>query len=43
MTEKPVLFISCGIFREELEYLLRERKLEGEVISLHPGLFPEAC
>lgn len=38
MTKKAPLFISCGIFKEELTYLLKERGLEGEVVFLDAAL-----
>lgn len=34
MTERPDIFISCGIFREELEYLMEEKKLDRNVVFL---------
>ncbi|MBZ0158283.1 MAG: DUF1638 domain-containing protein [Alphaproteobacteria bacterium] len=36
--KKSVLFISCGIFKDELEYLLREKKLDGEIVFLDAAL-----
>jgi hypothetical protein len=38
MPEKPVLFISCGIFKEEIEYLVREGKFPHRVIFLDAAL-----
>ena len=38
MEKKPVLFISCGIFKEELEHLAREKKLDVEVLFLDAAL-----
>jgi hypothetical protein len=38
MTDKPVVFISCGIFREELDYLSREGAFERKVIFLDAAL-----
>lgn len=36
--KKSVLFISCGIFKDELEYLFREKKLDGEIVFLDAAL-----
>lgn len=38
MAKKAVLFISCGIFREELEYLLRVKGLDWKIIYLDAAL-----
>jgi hypothetical protein len=38
MSKKPTVLISCGIFEEELRYLLRERGLEGDVVLLDAAL-----
>ena len=38
MSGDPVLFISCGIFREEIEYLIREKKFPHRVIFLDAAL-----
>lgn len=38
MEKKSVLFISCGIFKEELEYLAREKKLDINVLFLDAAL-----
>lgn len=34
MTKRPNIFISCGIFREELEYLIEKKKLGRNVVFL---------
>ena len=38
MFRDPVLFISCGIFKEEIEYLTREKKFPHRVIFLDAAL-----
>ncbi len=38
MEKKSVLFISCGIFKEELEYLVREKALDLNVLFLDAAL-----
>ncbi|HXX58114.1 MAG TPA: DUF1638 domain-containing protein [Thermodesulfovibrionales bacterium] len=38
MAEKSVIFISCGIFREELEYLVREKGLDWNILFLDAAL-----
>ncbi|MCL5024022.1 MAG: DUF1638 domain-containing protein [Nitrospirae bacterium] len=38
MGKKAALFISCGIFREELEYLIREKGFDGNVVFLDAAL-----
>ena len=38
MEKKSVLFISCGIFKEELEYLVREKALDLKVLFLDAAL-----
>jgi hypothetical protein len=38
MEKKSAVFISCGIFKEELEYLAREKKLEVNVLFLDAAL-----
>jgi hypothetical protein len=38
MGKKSVVYISCGIFREELEYLAREKKLDLKVLFLDAAL-----
>jgi hypothetical protein len=38
MEKKSVLFISCGIFQEELEYLVREKALDLKVLFLDAAL-----
>jgi len=38
MPEESTIFISCGIFREELEYLIKEGKLDRKVIFLDAAL-----
>lgn len=38
MAKKCVVFISCGIFREELEYLIREKGLKLNIIFLDAAL-----
>lgn len=37
-TEKTVLFISCGIFKEELEYLIKSQDLDWNVVFLDAAL-----
>lgn len=34
MEEKTDIFISCGIFKEELEYLMEEKKLDRNIVFL---------
>jgi len=38
MDNKSVIFISCGIFREELEYLIREKGLGWDILFLDAAL-----
>ncbi len=38
MAEKSVIFISCGIFREELEYLAKEKRLARNIFFLDAAL-----
>lgn len=38
MEKKSLLFISCGIFREELGYLIREKGLDWNVVFLDAAL-----
>jgi hypothetical protein len=38
MVKKAVIFISCGIFKEELKYLLKEKGLDWKIIYLEPAL-----
>jgi hypothetical protein len=38
MPEEPVIFISCGIFKEEIEYLVRENRFPHRVIFLDAAL-----
>ena len=38
MAKKAIIFISCGIFREELEYLLKEKGLDWNIIYLEAAL-----
>src|ERR1700690_1257562 len=38
MPKKAVIFISCGIFREELEYLVKEKGLDWEILFLDAAL-----
>ncbi len=38
MAKKAIIFISCGIFREELEYLLKEKRLDWNIIYLEAAL-----
>ncbi len=38
MHTKHVVFISCGIFKEELEYLVKERGLDWEITFLDAAL-----
>lgn len=38
MQKKSVIFISCGIFKEELEYLIKERGLDWDVVFLDAAL-----
>jgi len=38
MAEESVIFISCGIFKEELEYLVREKGLDWEILFLDAAL-----
>ena len=38
MPGDPVLFISCGIFKEEIEYLIGEKKFPHRVIFLDAAL-----
>jgi len=38
MDKKSVLYISCGIFKEELEYLVREKSLDVKIIFLDAAL-----
>lgn len=32
MVKKSIIFISCGIFKEELEYIVREKGLDWEIV-----------
>lgn len=34
MSEKATILISCGIFEEELKYLVRTQGLQGKVVLL---------
>jgi uncharacterized protein DUF1638 len=38
MPRKPVIYISCGIFKEEIEYLVREKQFPHRVIFLDAAL-----
>lgn len=38
MPGDPVIFISCGIFKEEIEYLIRENKFPHRIIFLDAAL-----
>ena len=38
MPRDPVIFISCGIFKEEIEYLIRENKFPDRVVFLDAAL-----
>jgi hypothetical protein len=38
MEKESVIFISCGIFKEELEYLVREKKLDWQIVFLDAAL-----
>jgi Protein of unknown function (DUF1638) len=38
MDKKAVFFISCGIFKEELEYLIREKALDADILFLDAAL-----
>ncbi len=38
MSEKQTILISCGIFEEELKYLIRTQGLEGKVVFLDAAL-----
>jgi len=38
MVKKSVIFISCGIFKEELQYLIRERGLDWDILFLDAAL-----
>ena len=38
MAGKSVVFLSCGIFREELEYLMREKGLDWKIVFLDAAL-----
>ena len=38
MSKQAVIFISCGIFKEELEYLLRDKGLDWNIVYLEPAL-----
>lgn len=38
MSEESTMFISCGIFREEIEYLIKENKLDRNLIFLDASL-----
>jgi hypothetical protein len=38
MEKESVVFISCGIFREELEYLIREKGLNWQIVFLDAAL-----
>ncbi|MCK4986360.1 MAG: DUF1638 domain-containing protein, partial [Desulfobacterales bacterium] len=38
MAKQAVIFISCGIFKEELEYLLREKGLDWKILYLEAAL-----
>ncbi len=38
MAKQAVIFISCGIFKEELEYLLREKGLDWNILYLEAAL-----
>lgn len=38
MSDRAVIFISCGIFQEELEYLIRQKGLDWNVIFLEAAL-----
>jgi len=37
-SEKTVLFISCGIFKEEIEYLIKSKGLDWNVVFLDAAL-----
>lgn len=38
MKKESVVFISCGIFKEELEYLIHERELDWNILFLDAAL-----
>jgi hypothetical protein len=38
MAGKSIIFISCGIFKEELEYLVREKNLDWQIVFLDAAL-----
>jgi hypothetical protein len=38
MAKQAVIFISCGIFKKELEYLLREKGLDWKILYLEAAL-----
>jgi hypothetical protein len=38
MSKKCVIFISCGIFMEELEYLIKEKRLDLNIVFLDAAL-----
>jgi len=38
MAKKSVIFISCGIFKEELQYLIREKGLDWDIHFLDAAL-----
>lgn len=38
MEGKPVVFISCGIFRKELEFLVKEKGLDWNILFLDAAL-----
>lgn len=38
MAKKSVIFISCGIFKEELQYLVKEKELDWNILFLDAAL-----
>ncbi|MCP4368764.1 MAG: hypothetical protein GY797_11730 [Deltaproteobacteria bacterium] len=38
MAKKTITYISCGIFKEELEYLLKAKGLNWKIIYLEAAL-----
>lgn len=38
MAGKSIIFVSCGIFKEEIEYLIRERRFDPNIVFLDAAL-----
>jgi hypothetical protein len=38
MNSKSIIFLSCGIFKEELQYLIKEKRLDWNVVFLDAAL-----